>query len=117
MRRASATSGGLLQPPSRGNNEGGWMRERAQVGIERNERGTKMKVSERRRKTDIFFLETGAKERKEWTKMALKFTSKRRWEELEECERRKCERMRRVKDEKGIVQIKYLYFFVYVHKR
>lgn len=55
MRRASPTSGGLLQPPSRGNNEGGWMRERAQVGIERNERETKMKVSKRRRKTDIFF--------------------------------------------------------------
>lgn len=56
------------------------MRERAQVGIERSERGTKMKVSERRRKTDIFFffLETGAKEEKEWAKMALKFTSKRR---------------------------------------
>lgn len=79
MRRASATSGGLLQPPpSRGNNEGGWMRERAQMGIERNERGTKLKVSERRR---VFFLETGAKEGKEWAKMALKFTSKRRWKE------------------------------------
>lgn len=46
------------------------MRERAQVGIERNERGTKLKVSERRR---VFFLETGAKEGKEWAKMALKF--------------------------------------------
>lgn len=52
------------------------MRERAQVGIERSERGTKMKVSEQRRKTDIFFFFGGAKKGKEWAKMALKFTSK-----------------------------------------
>lgn len=97
--------------------EGGWGR-----GRKWELRGTKEErrwkwVNGGEKRIFFFFLETGAKERKEWTKMALKFTSKRRWEELEECERRKCERMRRVKDEKGIVQIKYLYFFVYVHKR
>lgn len=71
------------------------MRERAQVGIERSERGTKMKVSERRRKTDIFFFFFGdrCKEGERMGEDGFEIYIK---VEGGECKRRKCERKRRV---------------------
>lgn len=70
------------------------MRERVQVGIERSERGTKMKVSERRRKTDIFFFfgdrcKGGERMGEDGFEIYIKAKGG-------ECERRKCERKRRV---------------------
>lgn len=95
MRRASATSGGLLQPPP---SRGTMRRERAQVGIER-ERGTKMKVSEWERKTDIFWRQVERRE-KNGFKIYIKAEMKR----IGACEWRKCERMmknRRVNEAEG----------------
>lgn len=106
---------------SRGNNEGGWVRERAQVGIERSERGTKMKVSERRRKTDIFFffwrqVQRRGKNGRRWLWNLHQSEGWGMWKEKvwkEETSGWMKRRESWLENEKGIVRIKYLYFFVY----
>lgn len=94
MRRASATSGGLLQPPLWNNEEG-----EGASGNREGKRKVKMKVSEWERKMDIFWRQVERREENGF-KIYIKAEMKR----IGACEWRKCEMMmkkRRVNEAEG----------------